>query len=164
MRRGTTHTEETRAKMRGHAHVGSGRYVRTEYHKEVTRRGIKRRYEEGVKMGFQLRNYISLGERNTNWRGGITPINEKIRKSAEYKKWRVSVFERDAYTCVLCGCNSGDKHADHIKPFALFPDLRFDVDNGRTLCVPCHKDTETYGAKIKNYENKIQEGDTCTES
>ena len=33
----------------------------------------------------------------------------------------------------------------HIKPFADYPDLRFELSNGRTLCVPCHTKTPTYG-------------------
>lgn len=77
-------------------------------------------------------------------KGGITPINTKIRQSSEYKLWRKSVFERDNYTCVWCG-KKGNLNADHIKPFSLFPELRFAIDNGRTLCVDCHKTTETWG-------------------
>lgn len=76
---------------------------------------------------------------------GITPINERIRKSPEYKTWRKTVFERDDYTCKECGKRGGNLNADHIKPFALYPELRFDVDNGRTLCMPCHRKTETFG-------------------
>lgn len=84
------------------------------------------------------------------WKGGVTPINEAIRKSLEYRIWRRSVFERDKYACVICGkADSGNLNADHIKPFALFPELRFDLDNGRTLCVPCHRKTPTYGRKTR---------------
>lgn len=70
------------------------------------------------------------------------------RKYAGYKKWRKAVLERDGNKCVMCSCSSG-LNADHIKSFALYPELRLDVDNGRTLCVSCHKKTDTYGAAIK---------------
>src|SRR3990167_1327053 len=75
-------------------------------------------------------------------KGGITPINLKIRMSLEYRLWRESVFKRDNYICIWCGLKSGNGktvilNADHIKPFSLFPELRFAIDNGRTLCVDC---------------------------
>jgi hypothetical protein len=88
------------------------------------------------------------GNKNWNWKGGITPINKRIRNSSEYKNWRKSVFERDNYTCRQCGKRGGKLNADHIKPFSLFHDLRFELSNGRTLCVDCHRDTETFGGKI----------------
>lgn len=88
-------------------------------------------------------------ERNHNWKGGVTPENMRIRKSFEYKLWRQAVFERDNYTCVWCGWESHwDIEADHIKPFSLFPELRFAIDNGRTLCKTCHKTTDTYWFKL----------------
>ncbi len=93
------------------------------------------------------------------WKGGVTSENIKIRNSSEYKLWRQAVFERDNWTCVWCGIRSSKKvkvilNADHIKPFAYFPELRFTIDNGRTLCVPCHKTTDTYMGKgrWKRYE------------
>jgi len=81
--------------------------------------------------------------KNRNY--GKTPKNESIRHSAAYKSWRTLVFERDNYTCVFCKVVGGLLHADHIKPFAFFPDLHFDISNGRTLCKPCHLKTHTYG-------------------
>ena len=84
------------------------------------------------------------GDKNINWKGGITPINMKIRQSLEYKDWRTNVFKRDDYTCQECGSRGVTLHADHINPFAYFPELRLVIDNGRTLCVPCHRKTPTY--------------------
>lgn len=89
------------------------------------------------------------GERCYMWKGGITPIQYKIRTSLEYRLWRTAVFDRDNYTCVWCGARNGEGkrvvlNADHIKPFALFPELRLAIDNGRTLCVPCHRTTFRY--------------------
>ena len=86
------------------------------------------------------------GELHWNWKGGINSINDTIRKSIEYRLWRESVFERDNWTCIWCG-EKGYVEADHIKPFALFPELRFAIDNGRTLCIDCHKKTDTYGGR-----------------
>jgi len=87
------------------------------------------------------------GENHHSWKGGITSMNEKIRKSIEYKLWRDAVFKRDNYTCIWCGEKGGRIEADHIKPFSLYPELRFAIDNGRTLCSKCHETTDTYGFK-----------------
>lgn len=76
---------------------------------------------------------------------GITPINKRVRKSPKYKSWRKKVFERDNYTCKECGKHGGNLHAHHIKSFALYSELRFEVSNGITLCVPCHEKTESFG-------------------
>lgn len=69
----------------------------------------------------------------------------KYRRSEypELKTWRKKVFERDNYTCQECGA-VGYLHAHHIKRWAEYPDLRFDVDNGQTLCKTCHSKTVGY--------------------
>src|SRR3990167_1051067 len=89
------------------------------------------------------------GAKSFFWKGGVTPIHQKIRMSLEYRLWREAVFARDRYTCVWCGDDKGrNLNADHIKPFAFYPELRFAIDNGRTLCVKCHRTTDTYGSKL----------------
>jgi len=85
------------------------------------------------------------GEKNNMWKGGVTTENARVRTSMEYKLWREGVFARDNWTCQDCKSRGGIiLHADHIKPFALYPELRFALDNGRTLCADCHKKTPTY--------------------
>lgn len=98
-------------------------------------------------------NYDIQGEKHHNWQGGITPVNHSVRISLEYKQWRRAVFVRDNYICVECKAKSakGEKvvlHADHIKRFADFPKLHFDIDNGRTLCKDCHRKTDTWGHRV----------------
>lgn len=81
------------------------------------------------------------GKLSTHWKGGITEENEKIRHSIEYFSWRNEVYKRDHYTCRICKkhCQKKDIVAHHIKLFADFPELRFSVDNGITLCRSCHR-------------------------
>ncbi len=96
-----------------------------------------------------------FGNKNPMWKGGVTPKTEIIRKSLEYELWRKSVFERDNYTCQMCGIRGYKLEADHIKRFSEFPELRFVIDNGRTLCKDCHRKTDNYGTKgIKFKKNK----------
>ena len=91
-----------------------------------------------------------LSGANCNWwKGGITSINTKVRNSKKYANWRVAVFQRDNYTCKECGSRGVTLNADHIKPFAYYPELRLRIDNGRTLCVPCHKKTDTFAGHVK---------------
>lgn len=102
---------------------------------------------KGKKFSIETRKKISNALKGKNsylWRGGKTTENEKLRKSIEYKLWRTAVFERDNYTCIWCGQVGGKLNADHIKSWSKYPELRFAIDNGRTLCIDCHKSTENY--------------------
>jgi hypothetical protein len=93
------------------------------------------------------------GAKSYLWKGGITPIHTKIRMSLEYRLWRTAVFIRDNYTCIWCGDNrGGNLEADHIKRFSDYPELRFVIDNGRTLCKKCHRTTENYGNSPKTLQ------------
>ena len=123
--------------------------------KTTWNKGIKmwenKEHPRGTK-GMKFPN--NTGEKSRFWRGGVSSENELIRHSPEYKEWRTMVFVRDKYTCQICKKVGGKIHADHIKTFAHHPELRFEITNGRTLCVDCHYKTDTYGSKAIKYGNK----------
>ena len=94
-----------------------------------------------------LNKYQSLffiKEKSPSWKGGIRKEKDR-RKSYDGNMWRKAVFERDDYTCQICKERGGTLNADHIKPWILYPELRYELTNGRTLCVDCHRKTDTYG-------------------
>jgi hypothetical protein len=89
------------------------------------------------------------------WRGGTTQSRMKIQSSYEYRMWRRAIFERDNFTCQHCFNRGGDKHAHHIKSFKDFPELTFNIDNGLTLCIPCHKKTDSYPKNLLSSDSLV---------
>ena len=56
-----------------------------------------------------------------------------------YKRWRKSVYSRDKFKCQWPGCESRKKlNAHHIMKWADNPGLRYNADNGITLCYLHH--------------------------
>jgi hypothetical protein len=82
------------------------------------------------------------GAGSPSWKGGISPANQLARSSIEYSEWRRAVFVRDNFACVDCGSagrRSNPICAHHIVAWAENVELRFEIDNGVTLCHPCHE-------------------------
>lgn len=68
-----------------------------------------------------------------------TRKQDSIRGSPEYKQWKTAVLEFDHYTCQRCLCTDKLKlQVHHIQNFSQHIKLRFDVNNGITLCNKCH--------------------------
>jgi len=53
--------------------------------------------------------------------------------------FRNAVFERDDYTCKVCGTKGGRLNAHHLNAWSWDKNNRFNVNNGITLCQKCHK-------------------------
>lgn len=83
------------------------------------------------------------GADNPAWKGGV--VSEARKERTRFAK-QIShlVFERDDYTCQICGAVGGTLHADHLDRWCDHEESRFDVSNCRTLCRPCHY-LVTYG-------------------
>lgn len=175
--RGKKHTQETIEKMkkvkRGRKRpdmMGNKWSIGTtpwNKGKKMSQEEISRQNQTGLKYGRGWNKGMpatwASGEKNNGWKGGITPLHETIRKCPQSRQWRERVFKRDNWTCQNCYQKGGKLHADHIKPFAIILHENkitslnkaikckklWDVFNGRTLCIECHKKTNTYGGKTR---------------
>ena len=87
------------------------------------------------------------------WKGGVSARRHRDMATSRYKTWRTSVFERDNYTCQACGQWGYSLNAHHIYNYSDHPHVRYDIDNGATLCKQCHTEFHSvYGRKDINQE------------
>ena len=99
------------------------------------------------------------GSEHHLWRGG-----SGFRSDTQYCEWRLMVFGRDEYTCKMCGIRGVYLNAHHILPCRDFPDLKYRVDNGITLCESCHRKTynsemdyiDTFKSLVKKNPNSVE--------
>lgn len=70
--------------------------------------------------------------------GFSTTEQHMARNNTYYKEWIKKVFQRDNYTCQCCGKRGGNLNAHHLYNFAEYENLRYEIDNGITLCPQCH--------------------------
>ena len=62
-----------------------------------------------------------------------------------YKDWRLKVYKRDKFTCQMPNCNAKRQlQAHHIRKWSSAAILRYDINNGITLCRKCHKEVTGY--------------------
>lgn len=88
------------------------------------------------------------GEKSHTWRGGKTSQTDALRNRKEFKIFKKTVMEICNHRCVIC--DSTEKlEIDHIKPVCLYPELIYEISNGRILCHSCHIKTDTYGPKVR---------------
>lgn len=150
---GRVFTPETIAKMSDRAKNRTTPHpMLGKHHSEETKQKIgekakirpsKLKGKKGKKHSIEVRIKMSNAQKE-RYKDTRMPLSErqeltKIRGSLEMKLWKETVFKRDDYTCDYCGKRGGDLHAHHLRSFSNFPEVRFDVDNGMTICVKCHR-------------------------
>jgi hypothetical protein len=127
-------------------------YYKTHKHPLLGVKKSKEEIEQRSLKRIGKSNYKVAGSNHYNWKGGITPIDVKLRGI-----FRISiqkqVFKRDKYTCQLCGQKGGDLQVDHIQKWSEYPELRFCIDNCRTLCMSCHYLITYHKIKPKKINN-----------
>jgi len=144
-RLGIKHFEETKKKLR-----------------ELVKKKIaekKHNFVQGHQFGF--RKGAIPWNKDKDF-GGTGHLTKRISWLTIYRRWRLAVKQKDGFKCIECG-NRNDLNVDHY-PISLAELIRkykierpqeakehrefWDIENGRTLCVSCHKQTQTYGKNI----------------
>jgi len=137
--------------------------------KEKLSKSVKKSYEngrehwnKGGEHSEETKRKISQtltgryrAEENPNWKGGrgtrFRTWKRRIIDSYKYKQFRLEAYERDDYSCELCGKDSdGDLELHHIIPVNKKPELIMKIDNVATLCQNCHR-------SIRHKEEKFAE-------
>ena len=87
------------------------------------------------------------------------PDSRRKSRRGKHGAWARAVISRDGATCQHCGSQE-HLQAHHIKPFEAFPEHRWEIVNGLTLCAPCHWNVHST-ASIANGVNsgKLLPGD-----
>ena len=123
--KGSKRTEEFK-KKRSDKYKGSGNPFYNKTHSLETRQRLSAHFQ---------------GVSKEEWQGFRNSEAKRAWKSKRAKRWSQEVFQLDDYTCALCGLRGGDLEAHHITPRAKAPERTYDLTNGITLCVSCHRKT-----------------------
>lgn len=153
---GRKHSPEVRRKLSLYAKTGvigiKGKKHNEETKAKMREKALGRKHTEASRRLISLHNKTPRGKDNPHWKGGTGTERHRLMNQKEYILWRTAVFVRDDYTCQSCNIRGGELNADHIKPWSLYPELRYAIDNGRTLCIDCHRQTDTWGYRVNSVE------------
>ena len=111
----------------------------------------KRKFCSNKCMGLHY-SKIKVGKNNNFYKDGKSKERaierDQLRQTIEYKNFVKFFLIRDNNICIQCGTkrkrvkDGKEKNCNltvhHIKSWKNYPKLRFDIDNGITLCKDCH--------------------------
>jgi len=135
-RRGLKRSEETRKKM---SKVAMSHSVSKETREKLRKANEgKHHAEESRRKMSESKRGKYMGEESSQWKGGISSENQRIRSSAGFRLWREAIFRRDNYTCQKCDRRGRKLHPHHIQNFSEYSEFRFSINKGVTICKKCH--------------------------
>lgn len=126
-----------------------------EYKKRLSKAHIGKKHSDEWKKNMSER---MKGEKHPMWIHDRTKLqtNHKERHSYRNSDWVKQVKKRDNKTCKINNkeCN-GRLEAHHILPWRDYPELRYDINNGITLCKFHHPRKYVEERKLSNYFQEL---------
>lgn len=132
-REGTKHSEETKERMR-QARVGKNYFV-------PSKKGIRNSPESiEVTRQKQIARFKDK-TKHPRWIKNRSEVKTYPNKKADslYKQWVYDIKRRDLWKCCLKDDSClGKLEAHHILNWSEYPELRYSLNNGITLCHTHH--------------------------
>lgn len=158
--KGKKHTEETKKKM-SFAQKGKKLSKKTKLKLRKAYTGKVLSIEHKRKMSIAHIGKIFSDKHKKKMSEGIIKHYDKIGRKQykrsihvrdkKYLQWRSDVFKRDNWICQTCNRRGCYLEVHHIKSWSFYPELRYDVNNGLTLCKNCHKLTDNYQGRARKW-------------
>jgi len=96
-------------------------------------------------------NGFPRGEEHLGFKKELSrDYRSKHRLTYENTKWRTEIFKRDNYTCVVCSKRGDKLQAHHLENYSSCREKRFDINNGVTLCILCHRNFHSKYGVVRN--------------
>lgn len=156
--KGIPQTEETKRKL---SLALKGRIISEETKRKMSifRKGKPNLYVLGKK--WKLSEEIKDRKRGANsyrWikDRSLLVKNEKKHLDVQYREWMNSVKKRDNWTCRIADVNcDGRLEAHHILNWKDYPELRYKINNGITLCHAHHPRGRVNEAKLSPFFQEL---------
>lgn len=79
------------------------------------------------------------------------------KNDTAHLRWAALCKQRDNFSCVICGRRGIYLEAHHKNSYSAFPDERYDLDNGATLCKDHHDGFHQLYTKQNNTVEQFEE-------
>lgn len=124
-------------------------------------RKVSYKHQWSIDKGYTTKRCFSCsrryGENNWKWIKDRSKLKKKeLRNDSAYRAWRDDVWKRDNRKCRIAdnSCN-GRIEAHHILGWKDYPELRYQLNNGITLCHAHHPRKRSEEAKLSPYFQKL---------
>jgi hypothetical protein len=114
--------------------------------------GKKRSLSQRIKNSASKQR-IPLNE----WKGFVFEFEDPKRSKFKLGKFNLKVFQRDNFTCKICGKRGGELNAHHLNNWKQFPIERYKISNLVTLCKSCHRSFHSEYGTRNNIKEQFEE-------
>jgi len=132
--------------------------------KKGQRLSLKTEFQKGVKHTQEWKDLMSKlrsGDKHYKWKVDRTQLKKfndtsKDRRSYAYNNWRREVWTQDDWKCRINNSDcKGRLEAHHILSYTYYPELRYDINNGITLCQAHHPRKRAEEKRLSPYFKEL---------